>query len=220
MLTYDGTLNIRKDKESSALLPAKKHLTELEKERRVILTDVSPLGEAGVLEYWAIEYPFTIMYSIGASFFRELASGQIFALVFVDKDNHGSLNLNQHYQLQREHKTPAVWQGTRDTQIYIIPVLQTKETVVDVKECDNLPKNLKKLCVQGILFNVNVLGNALINNLIYYGRHIDGRYGVGLLLFSCNGTLYAKTELIDQRSCENPLIKKTLVAKLRQSMRD
>lgn len=220
MLVYDGHLSAREfsnyyPKNQKALVRlAKRHATELTKERKVIFTDILPLGETEVIEYRQDITNGFQQYSIATSVFKEMKSGQTFALVLSDYEYLRFGNLNEEWDYKRAHKKPSTWEGTPSSDLSVILIVPTKkkENVVVVHKCENLPDALKEICVADLLINIEIIGGNCVEDVIYPigGSH----YSLGLLLFSYKEILYMKSELLCQHSGARQLVEQAFVTKL------
>lgn len=197
MLVYNGRLAVRDytKKERSLASPIRKHLSELEDERRVIINDVISLGKPAVIEYQKDNGDYSIRYSIGVSVVKEPKSGHLFAVILTDDEILRYNNLNEWLEIKSKHIKPATWQGTRNTEVSIIPITPTaRKKVLDTRECTSLPKTLKSACVSEILSNVNVFSKGLLEHVLPSDRY--SRYSIMFLLFYYDRRMYMKSQLI------------------------
>lgn len=197
MLVYNGRLADRDytKKERSLTSPIRKHLSELEDKRRVIISDIVSLGKPEVIEYQKDNGSYSIRYSIGVSVVKEPKSGHLFALILTDDEILRYNNLNEWLEIKSRHIKPATWQGTRNTEVSIIPITPTaRKKVLDTRECTSLPKTLRSACVSEILSNVNIFGKGLLEHVLPSDRY--SHYSIRLLLFYYKRRMYIKSQLI------------------------
>ncbi len=215
ILAYDGSLATRPyyEKKNSLISGVKKYLTELRKERKVVLSGVFSLGEAEIIEHREYIHDGIRLHQIGTSFFKIPGSEQIFALILLDDETIRYHNPNEEWKYMHARRKPSVWQGTIDTEISIVPIVPIKGNIAVVRECKRLPKDLKPLCIKGTLCNMEIIGEGLVEDIICLNGSIQ--YSLKLLLFRYNQILYVRSEMLSQQyGGAGPFVEEAFITKL------